>query len=753
MGTMKAGAALAALMAAGSLWGIPTAADAERRIDELMAKMTLREKVGQLVQIGSGDFASGDVAKGPLDSRVVEAVVQGDAGLLISCCGVKKRNQIQRMAVEESRLGIPIMVGHDVIHGCRTTAPIPLGISCAWDEDLWRRLAEAFAAEARTRGIDWTFAPMVDVARDARWGRIAESPGQDPLLAARYAAAWVRGFQGENPADGRHVAACLKHYAAYGACEGGRDYNTVELSLDTLRNVYLPPFEAGVKAGALTVMPAFHALNGVPCAVNPRLLRDELRNRLGFSGMTVSDWGAVAETLPGRHGVCADELDAAARALNAGMDVDMMSNAYRHRLAEAVQKGGVPMGALNAAVRHVLRVKLALGLFERPYADESILSAADLAAHARLMREAARRSVVLLKNARRALPLPAGKKVVLMGELGDSPSEMLGCWQTWDEPGENASLLAGLKADGVEVEYVRCYTMTGAVDAAQVRAAAARGDVVVATFGELWHWSCAMNGENTSRADVSLPGEQLKVVEALKAAGRPFVAVLFNGRPLAVPELAEAADALVEAWNPGSCGGWGVADVLTGQAEPTGRLTVDFPHRTGECPLYYNRLETGRPWQPGDRWTTRYVDAPSPGKSLFPFGFGLSYTSFSYANEKVEVRDGKVVFSAEVTNVGGRAGEELVQAYARDLVAPTSRPRRELKGFRRVKLAPGETRTVEIEAPVEAFGFWCGGARLAGEGEFHAWIGPDSDSGRRLSFTLPPAGAVRAGAGNGGKGE
>ncbi len=708
----------------------------EKRIDALLARMTLEEKVGQLVQIGSGDFASGDVEKGPLDSHVVNAVVRGEAGLLISCCGIKKYNQLQKMAVEESRLGIPIMLGHDVIHGCRTVAPIPLGLSCAWDEDLWRGLAETFAVEARTRGIDWTFAPMLDVSRDARWGRIAECAGQDPFLASRYAASMVRGFQGDNPADGRHVAACLKHYVAYGACEGGRDYNTVELSDDTLRNVYLPPFEAGVRAGALTVMPAFHVMNGLPCSANPYLLRTTLRGRFGFEGMTVSDWGSVGELVPPRHGMYANLADAAAGAINAGMDVDMMSNAYRRHLVERVKAGVVKANVLDEAVRHVLRVKFALGLFEHPYADEKLLEKLDLKKHAEQMRVAAQRSVVLLKNEKRTLPLKRGTRVVLMGELGDNPSEMLGTWQTWDVPGENAALLAGLRADGVDVVYAPCYTMTGAVDVVAVTAAATNADLVVATFGELCGWAAAMNGENTSRADIGLPGEQDKVVEALRATGRPFVAVLFNGRPLAIPELADACDALVEAWNPGSSGGWGVADVMTGLAEPTGRLTVDFPHKTGECPLYYNRLETGRPWVDGDRWTTRYVDAPSPGRSLFSFGFGLSYTTFAYANEKAAVDGDKVVFTADVTNLGGRTGEEVVQVYVRDVVACVSRPRRELKGWQRVKLVGGETKSVRIEVPVSRLGFWHAGTRVAGEGEFNAWIAPDSDRGRLLTFNL-----------------
>ena len=735
MSAVVPSAALSAFLATSLALSLGAALPRETRIADLLARMTPEEKVGQLVQLGSAGYASDDQSKVAISDELRKSIREGRVGSLIGACGVKKFNELQRIAKEESRLGIPLMVGHDVIHGCRTVLPIPLGLSCAWDEDLWRRGAEMMAVEELSRGCNWTFNPMVDISRDARWGRIAESPGQDPHLGALYAAAMVRGYQGEEPSDGRHIAACLKHYLAYGACEGGRDYNTVELSDDTLRNVYLPPFAAGVRAGALTVMPAFHAINGEPCSANRYLLTDVLRGELGFAGFTISDYNAVGELASG-HAVAASPAAAAVRALDAGMDMDMMSGCFRDGLLQAVRDGRVSGQALDAAVRRVLAVKGRMGLFECPSIDADILDKLDLKAHRALARDAAAKSVVLVKNERQILPLKAGRRVVLLGSLSDDREEMLGCWQLWKEGFENATVREGLVADGATVEYARAYTPTGAVDRAAIRAAVEKADVVVASFGEsCWDYG-SMNGENCSRADIGLPGRQLEAVEEIKASGKPFVALLFCGRPLAVPELMAAADAVVVAWNPGSSGGWGVADVLTGRCEPYGRLTVDFPHRTGECPLYYNRLPTGRPWKPNGEWVTKYIDAPSPGRSLLCFGQGLTYTTFAYADENVAADGSNVVFTATVANTGTRTGSEVVQVYVRDLVARVSRPRRELKGFARVTLKPGESRAVRIAVPRRELGFWHRGRYVVESGEFAAWIAPDSDSGKELRFAL-----------------
>lgn len=710
-------------------------------VDDLVSRMTLEEKVGQLVQVSGADpayAASTDMSKAEIDRRFYDGVRNGDLGVLLGCRGIENFNAVQKTALE-SRLGIPLIVGHDMIHGAITDYPIPLANSCSWDADLWTRVGEAIGAESILLGCNWTFAPMMDIARDARWGRIAESAGQDPYLASLYAAAMTKGVQ-------RHIAACAKHYVAYGAAESGRDYNKVEMSDSTLRDVYLPPFKAAVEAGLMTVMPAFHTYNDVPCSVNRYLLRDILRDEFGFKGFTISDYNAVRECAPFHHGVAEGDEALAAAAIKGGMDVDMMGGVYRLGLAKAVRAGLVDEKLVDESVRNVLRVKLALGLFEHPLIDPVAASnKVDFAANRALAREAAAKSVVLLKNdGKRLLPLDKTKKIVVVGHLANDRGEMHGMWSTHkDDNIENMTLVEGLRADGVEVSFARCFApyYDEKADLDALAKAVEGADLVIACFGE----SITMNGENTSRADIGLPGDQDRVVEALAKSGKPFVAVLFNGRPLAIPRLVEAANAVVEAWNPGGCGGWGVADVLTGAAEPYGRLTADFPHLTGECPKYYNRLENGRAhYKPSktigrldkaNAWNTKYLDAPM--KPLFPFGYGLTYTTFAYADRKVEVKGDTVVFSAKVTNTGARKGSEVVQVYVRDIVASISRPIRELKGFRRVELAPGETRSVEIAVPVASLGFHLDGKYVVEPGDFLGWICSDSDEAdRHLDATL-----------------
>ena len=705
----------------------------ESRVDALLAKMTLEEKVGQLVQIHTqGEFdgiASSDSSRAKLDEKLVAVLRRGGAGTLIGACGAKRRNAFQKIAVEETRLGIPILVGHDIIHGTTTVLPIPLGLSATWDADVWRAGAELIGLESRLKGVDWTFNPMLDVARDARWGRIAECPGQDPYLGALYAAAMVKGYQGADMSDGFHIAACAKHYVGYGAASGGRDYYFVEMTDDTLRDVYLPAFKAAVDAGVATIMPAFHSFNGVPCSGNRYLLTTILRDEWKWPGMTISDWGAVGEMDTG-HTVAKGKAEASAKALMAGMDVDMMSRYYEDGLPAALRQGLISETRLNDAVRHVLQLKENLGLFDRPYVDESAvtarLAATDSAA---LAREAAVKSLVLLKN-EDVLPLAKGKKVAVLGELAANAKEMLGTWQTWDVTNERTTLLAGLKAASVSFTYASCYTLTGKVDVAAVRTACAAADVVIGTFGEYRE----MNGEAKSRSTIELPGEQRLAFETMVASGKPVVAVLFNGRPLAVPYMKEQAAAVLEAWNPGNEAGVALADVLTGTREPYGRLTVDFPNCTGECPKFYNRPLTGRPYHPDNMWTSRYIDCPDA--SVWPFGYGLSYTTFAYANEKV-VREGDAfVFTADITNTGARPGSEVVQVYVRDLVSRRVRPRRELKGFQRVEIAPGETKAVRIVVPVASLGYHVDGRYLVEPGDFEAWIAPDSDRGKTLTFAL-----------------
>ena len=712
----------------------------EQRVEETLSRLTLEQKIGQLWQCLGREMiepASSDMSGEKLKDSFLAEIRAGRYGSVIGKRGVKNYNAIQRAAMEG--VGIPLLIGNDMIHSVKTCYPIPLALACSWDESLWERVAAAMAPESLLAGCNWTFTPMLDVALDARWGRIAEGGGCDPLVTGLMGAAMIRGFQGADMSDGLHIAACAKHYVAYGAPFGGRDYNAVELSDSTLRDMYLPPFRMAVEAGVATVMPAFHSYNGVPCAMDGYLLRDILRGEMGFDGMTISDWGAVKELI--QHGTAENEADAAAPAINAGMDMEMVSTCYNDNLAKLVESGRVGMKVLDDAVRNVLRVKFRLGLFDRPEIDSAKVEASvDLAANRALAREAARKSTILLKNAASVLPLKPGAKVALLGDVSDSDQQMLGCWSTGDMSNfENATLLAGLRADGVDVEYTAAYTLTGRVDVAAIEKAVAGADVVIAAFGNYWETT----GEGNSSSMIELPGEQMKVAEAVKACGRPLVAVVFGGRPMAFPGLAERADALVMAWNPGGCGGWGVADVLTGAAEPWGRLTVDMPYNSGTCPLFYSRTTTGRPAivdknNPfGQRFTSCYNDVFHG--ALYPFGYGLTYTTFEYSNESVKVEGGDVVFGADVTNTGSRPGSELVQVYTRDEVAKIARPRRELKAFRRVELAPGETKHVEMRVSASSLGYSFNGKYAVEPGWFTAWIAPDSDGGRTLRFELDSA--------------
>ena len=740
---MKSRVIAVLLASSGVAFAAPFDESVERRVDALLVRMTLEEKLGQLNQVGGHDEAgapaSQDLSKAQMDERFYDQIAKGAYGSLIHCRGIDGYNAAQKAAMS-GRLAIPLMIGHDMIHGCITDFPIPLGLSAAWDTNLWRRCAATVGPETWLKGANWTFAPMLDIARDARWGRIAEGPGQDPYLGYLYGYWWTKGLQGDDLAKGYHIAACGKHFVGYGAAEGGRDYNKVEMSDSTLRNVYLEPFRGAIDAGLATVMPAFHTFNDVPCSQNRFLLTNVLREQLGFKGFTISDWEAVWETREGRHGCGADDAEMSGRALGAGMDMEMLGGTYRRGLSEALRRGLIDEKVVDEAVRRILRVKFALGLFDRPLIDEKDLRRhIDFAANRRLAREAAAKSTVLLKNTKDVLPLAKELKIALVGEFGGNTNEMHGCWSMNDDSNlENPTLLDGLVANGRKVAFTKCWgmDMNGRLDAAALKAAIADCDVVVGCFGEAY----AMNGENKSRADITLPGEQAQALPIIKASGKPFVAVLFNGRPLAIPELVEACDALVEAWNPGSSGGWGVADVMCGVAEPTGRLTVDFPKMTGECPKYYNRLKTGRS-QPDEvdgldgtekEWLTRYIDCSE--KSLFPFGFGLAYTTFAYANEKVTVADGKFIFTADITNTGRRIGTETVQLYLRDTVAQISRPRRELKRFEKVTLKPGETKRVEFVLTPHDLGYYNFIFWEVEKGRFIAWIAPDSDSGKPLKF-------------------
>ncbi|HLX68167.1 MAG TPA: glycoside hydrolase family 3 N-terminal domain-containing protein [Verrucomicrobiae bacterium] len=705
----------------------------EKRVENLLSQMTLEEKIGQLRQrIADVDAVKmwGDqIQRGNIGSffgggEVIESPMQ--------------RNALQRIAIEKSRLGIPLIFGHDSIHGFRTIFPIPLGEACAWEPDLFERTQTISARETSAGGNDWAFAPMVDLGRDPRWGRIAEGFGEDPWLGSLYAEANVRGFQGTNVAAPDRVVACVKHYVGYGAAEGGRDYNTTEISEYTLRNFYLPQFKAGVGAGAWTIMSAFNCLSGFPASANRHTLNDILRDEWKFRGFVVSDYDAVEELID--HGVAADDSQAARLAITAGVDMEMVSSNY-DTLPTQVQDGKVSQGVIDEAVRRILRVKFAKGLFDQPYADEQTYKTAYLRPDAiALAREAAAKSCVLLKNTHDTLPISkAAKKIALIGPFGDAPAEMLGCWASRGRPKDAVSLAAGIRAKlpagsqlivspGCDVTNYSIEHISRAVSDAKA------ADVVILALGEPRDWS----GESKSRTKLGVPGRQLELFEAIVATGKPVIVVLFNGRPLTIPEISTNAAAILEAWAPGVQGGNGVADVLFGDVDPAGRLTISFPYDVGQVPIYYNHYNTGRPGV--GEFKGNYVDAPIT--PLYPFGYGLTYATFHYGPVQLSAqtvsKDQPLTAHAKLTNTGKRAGTEVVQLYIRSLAASAGpRPVRELKGFQKVRLEPGESRDISFSISEPELGYYDSAGRwLVDPGKFQLWITKDSASGKPADFRV-----------------
>lgn len=676
----------------------------EKQIRELLDKMTLEEKVGQLQQCGPSLVGAFEVSFEELldmmfDGRISqeefgrlmgtakqdfheEDLRAGKVGSYNGIGDAATVNRLQKIAVEETRLGIPVIFGYDVIHGFRTITPIPLGESCAWEPELWEKTARMAAKEATAAGVHMTFAPMVDVAKDARWGRVSEGAGEDALLNGLYGQAKVRGFQGNDLTEKDAMVACVKHFAAYGAGEAGRDYNRVDMSMQRLHEEYLAPYKMCVDAGARAIMPAFNDINGVPCSVNKWLLSDLLRQEWGFDGMTVSDANAIAECV--NHGIAADGREAAKKALLAGMDMDMTSNTYIQHTADLIRSGEVPMAVLDRAVSDILRLKFELGLFENPYkTDEQREAAAMLTAEDRaLAREAAVKSMVLLKNEGDILPLAKTAKVGVFGKNAAEKGEMTGAWAIGAKPEDCVSLIEGLKNAGIAY----------AVDDESA-------DVLIAVLGE----NKDQSGEASSRADISLPEEQIALVKQLLATGKPVVAVLFNGRPLAIPFAAENVPAILEAWHPGVEAGNALCDVLFGDRSPSGKLTVTFPAASGQCPMYYAHMNTGRPGGKS-KFTSKYLDAPV--KPLFPFGHGLSYTEFTYQTLAVTVQNQVIHAAVTLSNSGSREGDEVVQLYFRDLAADRVRPVKQLKAFRKIHLCPGESTTVQFELPVTELGYY-----------------------------------------------
>jgi beta-glucosidase len=678
----------------------------ERRIDSLLRLMTVEEKLGQLNQVGP----QWEVRKEPPETNYqAELVRRGKIGSFLYLTGAEVTKRIQRIAVEESRLKIPLIFGLDVIHGFKTTFPIPLAMACTWNPELVEKAARVAAIEATAAGIHWTFAPMVDIARDPRWGRIAEGAGEDPFLGSVMAAAHVRGFQGADLRLSNTLLACAKHFAAYGGAEAGKDYNTVDLSERTIRDIYLPPFKAAVDAGVGTLMSAFNDIGGVPASGNRWLLTDVLRGEWKFNGFVVSDFAAVEQLIP--HGIASSREHAGILGLTAGVDMCMVDTIYANELVTAVNAGKIPMSLVDESVRRVLRVKMALGLFDNPYrnCDSTLATQVHLKReHRELARQIARQSIVLLKNDQKLLPLKKDlKTLAVLGPLADERKEPRGPWS--DGEAVCVSVLEGIKstvrrrtnvlfAKGCEVEDDTNYNLAQALKLAR------RADAVVLVVGE----RADMSGEAASRANLDLPGKQKELVKAIIGTGNPVVLVLMNGRPLTLSWEAEHATAIIEAWFLGTEAGNAIADILFGDVNPSGKLTATFPRAVGQIPIYYNYKNTGRPIREKDKFTSKYLDVPNT--PLFPFGYGLSYTTFAYSNVRLSsaaVSMGEdVTVSVDVANTGTRSGDEVVQLYLRDEVGSVTRPVKELKGFQRVSLNAGERKTVEFVLKPEHRSFW-----------------------------------------------
>jgi beta-glucosidase len=757
----------------------------ETRVNALLRQMTLEEKIGQLVQYNDvGDatpaptpenkqasaseankpaaqLAANPKVTDPVNARQLAAA--GRLGSMLNTIGAEHTNTYQHLAVDKSRLHIPLLFGADVIHGFRTIYPVPLGLAASFDPELVVAVSRMAAEEASTAGIRWFYSPMVDISRDPRWGRTTEGAGEDPYLGSAMARGYIRGYQGDDLSKPGNVAASVKHFAAYGAAEAGREYNTTDISDITLRQIYLPPYQAAVEAGAATIMSAFNSLNGVPASANPYLMSTILRKEWGFNGFVVSDYTAVMELL--HHGIALDPATATRKAINAGVDVDMMAHFYDTQLPELIHSGAVPMAVIDEAVRRVLRVKFAAGLFERPYTEGVEVTAA-IDAHRPLVRKAAEESFVLLQNNELAdgaplLPLsPNRKRVALIGPLADNRVEMVGAWSGVGDSRDIITLRQALAERTQQLGETLLYAKGTEIDdssqagfAEAVRAAEA-ADVVVLALGE----SGLMSGEGGSRADLDLPGNQQQLLEAIVATGKPAVLLIFSGRPLVLTWAAKHLPAIVEVWFPGTEAGHAITNILYGDTSPSGKLPMSFPRAVGQEPLYYNQFPTGRPPIGIDlnkpptnetRFVSRYIDLPN--SALFPFGWGLSYSSFSYQDVKVskisiplpqvltDQNRPLLEATATVTNTGKRTATEVAQCYVRNLGASIEQPVRSLKGFERITLAPGESKQVRFQLGFNELSFFNVESLPTIEAtHYTVWIGGSSLAYQEVAFEVVP---------------
>ncbi|HBH25456.1 MAG TPA: glycosyl hydrolase [Cytophagales bacterium] len=712
----------------------------DRFIDSLMQEMTLEEKLGQLTAFSSGWDVTGPV----LNEEYEKDVKAGRCGTLFNAHGVAYVTKLQKMAVEETRLGIPLLFGYDVIHGYKTTFPIPLAESCSWDLELIEKSTSMSAKEAAASGLNWTYNPMVDISRDPRWGRVAEGAGEDQFLGSQIAAAKVRGIQGSSLDDPLTLAACVKHFAAYGAAQAGRDYHTVDMSEIVFKEYYLPPYRAAIEAGAASVMTSFNELFGVPASGSTYLMQDLLRDELGFKGLLVTDYTSINEMV--NHGYASDLQHAGELALKAGVDMDLQGSVYLDHLKKSLEEGAITMDQINRSVKRVLEIKYNLGLFEDPflYLDEDrekdLVMSEEMYEHSF---ESGKRSIVLLKNeaynGKELLPLKEPGNIALIGPLGNNDKDILGTWKASGTSSERTTILQGLKSryPDANIQFAEgCGAIeedrSGFSEAIQT---ARNADLVILAIGE----SAPLSGEASSRTDIGLPGVQEELVKEIQKLNKPIVALVLAGRPLTISHLEESVPAILYTWHLGSRMGDAVAAVLAGDYNPSGKLTMTFPRNVGQIPIHYNMKNTGRPYNPKDSYTTRYLDAPND--PLYPFGFGLSYTSFNYSDLTLSTSsismDDSLEVSVEVTNSGEMAGEEVVQLYIRDLVGSITRPVKELKGFEKIMLEPGETKTVRFTLSVDDLKFYNGKLDYVAEpGRFKVFIGGSSVDVLEKDFEL-----------------
>ena len=710
----------------------------DRKADDLLSRMTLREKVGQMNQLSGGAWLTEQAAK-------------GEVGSILNCVDPAEINAVQKAAVEQSRLGIPILVSRDVIHGFRTIFPIPLGQAATFDPEIVEKGARIAAVEATASGVRWTFSPMLDVARDPRWGRVAEGSGEDPYLDVQMGVAMVKGYQGEDLSDPTAMAACIKHFVGYGAAEGGRDYNSTMISERSLRNTYFPAFKATAEAGAATLMTSFNEIDGIPSTGNRWLLKDVLRDEWGWDGMVVTDWNSAGEMIA--HGFSRDLKHTAEQAVNAGVDMDMMSYGFIQYVEELVKEGKVSEKEIDRAVRNILKLKFELGLFDNPYVDETLPAKVDYAPeHLEAAKQTAVESAILLQNKDNVLPLDKARTILVTGPLADAPYEQLGTWAFDGQPEHTVTPLAALRKEydviwELGLKYSRDNDRSSF---AKVRAAASRADAAVVFVGE----EAILSGEAHSLSNLDLQGAQSELIAEVAKAGKPVVVVVIAGRPLTIERDLANCDAMLYSFHPGTMGGPAIADLIKGKAVPSGKTPMTFLRDAGQAPFYYNHNNTGRPCngtetlladipiaagQTSLGCTSYYLD--SGYGPLFPFGYGLSYTTFEYGVPAVGTAeigmDGILKASVELTNTGKYEATEVVQLYVRDLVGSVVRPVKELKGFRRVTLAPGETVTVEFELPVSDLSFWnIDMEHVVEPGDFQLWIAGDSASGKPVGFTV-----------------